>query len=863
MGRINSLLVFLVVCNVVFSFDITEQANPYYISSIQYLTNGITAVATFNFDLPKTNETVIINLWLNITYDNASRLRIRITDLNNPRWEIPYDLEPYTISGNSSLYSVEVNEFPMGINVVRTSDQKVIFNLDPQILFRYDDQDIYFSNSLNYNISVLGLGERICPFVIPQGIYTLWSRDRTSPYDNGQSQVGNMYSVHPFYMVIDKESGSAFGGLFYNSNGMQANVSNSSLSFRTSGGIIDLWLFIGPTPRDVVSQYHQLIGYPTLLPYWSLGWHQSRYGYSNISVVQDVLNKYMSLNIPLDAMWSDIDYMNLYQDFVLNQTSYPTANVSRFIQTLQLLNKHYIPIVDAGISQNNSYNTYSQGLNQNVFIQSPYNITYPPTPTVGVVWPGNATFVDWLNPNATSYWINQLRNFQNTVAFSGIWIDMNEVRNYINGEVGHPPSIITNLTMPFVFGEDINTRSLDAAAIHYGGILEYNFHSLYGYYETKAANIFFTNVLNIRPFILSRSSFPGHGRYGSKWLGDNWSQWEFMQYSITGIFNFGMFGIPMIGADICGFLGNTTPELCLRWTQLGTLYPFSRNHNDISSIPQEPWVFGPTVLSTSIASIRNKYMLYLYFYTQMTLLSVGGGMFFEPTYFAYPNETNFLNNSTNSFMLGKGLIVHPCLWPGIIGANSLFPNDTWYNLYTGQQLILDANNMAYLNMPLQGLINIHLSLGHIIPIIDSYTTALDSSDTRKSNISLIIAHSINVEALGTIIFDDGLSPDTIDAVNYTQIEYVFYSYNSTWDILALNILALGYKRQVGEWPYISTIILYGCYSPPTKVYKYNRKGTTLLNVQIIWDPLVFVCKILLTNNLQPDEFATLFIDYSN
>ena len=88
-------------------------------------------------------------------------------------------------------------------------------------------------------------------------------------------------------------------------------------------------------------------------------------------------------------------------------------------------------------------------------------------------------------------------------------------------------------------------------------ITVFNEKPLLSYYEGKITYEYLNNNIKKRPFILSRSTKISSLKYVFHWLGDNHSLESDIKESISGIFNFNIFGIPFTGADICGFINDT------------------------------------------------------------------------------------------------------------------------------------------------------------------------------------------------------------------------------------------------------------------------------------------------------------------
>lgn len=219
------------------------------------------------------------------------------------------------------------------------------------------------------------------------------------------------------------------------------------------------------------------------------------------------------------------------------------------------------------------------------------------------------------------------------------------------------------------------------------------------------------------------------GKYGSRWLGDNFSSQEYMAYSVTGIMGNNLAGITLAGSDICGFIGNTTAELCGRWYTLGAYYPFSRNHNGWNNEPQEPWMFNTTIVigSTTIQDViqdamYKKLHIIRYLYTQMSLIQEQGGSYFRPLFYDFPDEVGAYEDQELNVMLGPSLKLS--VQSGALSQNSTefyFPTGKWCDVYcrADKNCCLTApqggQKQALQTLyPFQAYL--HIREGHIVPM---------------------------------------------------------------------------------------------------------------------------------------------------
>lgn len=520
-----------------------------------------------------------------------------------------------------------------------------------------------------------GLGGRACGPRLRGGTYRLWNTDPRGTFGPGDDPL---YITMPVQLVV----ADAGTHLAFHDNSWDGRVTlhegeegagsghdrPGTSEVRMDGGPLRCWVVVG-TPARVLAGWTRLTGAPALPPSWALGPQHARWGFGSEREVRRIVAGYRDRELPLSAVHLDIDHYDAHQVFTVDREKFP--DLPGMAKDLREDGVRLVSIVDPAVKAERGNAVYDSGSAAGAFIRDPRG-----REVRGVVWPGECVYPDFTDPAVRRWW-GEFYEERLAQGFSGVWHDMNE-------PVSFAP-----------FGDMTLPRSARHALEGRGGDHR-EAHNVYGLAMAQAG---YEGLRLLRPeerpFLFSRSGWAGMQRYGGTWSGDVSSGWPGLRASLSLVLGLGLCGVPYSGPDVGGFDGSPSPELYLRWFQLGAQLPLFRTHAAIDAGRREPWEFGPEVLAHAKAALDERERLRPYFVTLAHLARLTGAPYVRPLWWSCPKD-RVLRDCEDAFLLGDALLVAPVLESGTERRAVRLPRGRWYDTATGQaydgpgQVLVDA-----------------------------------------------------------------------------------------------------------------------------------------------------------------------------
>ena len=538
-----------------------------------------------------------------------------------------------------------------------------------------NENQIVFSYDMDEQTIVYGLGEQMRGMNKRGFSYISYAADDPVHTENKHS----LYGAHNFMIVNGEDT---FGIFVDNPGKVIFDVGEKKIDLLevTTGKDSDIYIITGDSLKDIVHQFRELIGQSYVAPRWAFGYQQSRWGYVCEKDIRNVVDGYHNNQIPLDAVYLDIDYMKDYKDFTVDTERFP--DFKGFTDEMKKENVHLVPIIDAGVKIEKDYPVYEEGVEKGYFCKDEDGNDF-----VAAVWPGKVHFPDVLNSKSRA-WFGEKYRWLIEQGIDGFWNDMNEPAIFYSEkrlgeafeEIIEMKDKELDINSFFHLKDVVNGLSnsiCDYKALYHDmdgtRVCHNDVHNLYGFNMTRAAGEAFDTIApNKRILLFSRSSYIGMHRYGGIWTGDNNSWWSQLLLSIQQMPSLNMCGIMYTGSDIGGFGSDTTEDLLMRWIEFGMFTPLMRNHSAIGTREQELYKF--TRIEDFKNLIRLRYRLVPYLYSEFMKSVLDNEMYFKPLAFEYP-EDEFSKSVEDQLMVGDSIMIAPVYTQNAKGRYVYLPED--------------------------------------------------------------------------------------------------------------------------------------------------------------------------------------------
>lgn len=498
-----------------------------------------------------------------------------------------------------------------------------------------------------------GLGDKASDFNLRDKRFELWGSDTYGYTKNSDP----LYKNIPFYLGLHQKLG--YGIFFDNSFKTHFDFGkerSTVTSFWSHGGEMNYYFIYGPELLNVVEQYASLTGKPEMPPKWALGYHQCKWSYYPESKVREIATKFRELEIPCDAIYLDIDYMDGFRCFTWDKEKFPKPK--KMISDLKKMGLKTIVIIDPGIKIDKEYSVYNEGIKNDYFCHRADGPLMK-----GSVWPGLCNFPDYTKKDVREWWAKLFKGLIAEDGIKGVWNDMNEPAVF---ELGTFPSDVRHDYdgNPCSHRKAHNVYGMQMARATYEGVKEFSYPD--------------------RPFTITRSGYSGSQRFSSAWTGDNVASWEHIWMANMQCQRLSISGWSFVGSDVGGFIGTPSGEMFVRWVQLATFHPFFRTHSSGDHGDQEPWSFGEEYTLLVKKFIEFRYRLLTYIYTTFWQNVSFGTPMLRPVSFLDQEDPEAYYRMAE-FSLGDHLLVCPIVQENAEGRWMYLPQGEWYYYWTDEK----------------------------------------------------------------------------------------------------------------------------------------------------------------------------------
>lgn len=561
---------------------------------------------------------------------------------------------------------------------------------------RPDDADegnaMQYRVEMSDSIVVYGLGENVRGINKRGWVY----ESKCSDDPNHTESKRSLYGAHNFIIIADTDHPEKSKGLFIDypgrvifdigyldKNELVITVCNENF---TAYEITSEKDSESDESRNylysIVRQFRHIIGKSYIPPRWAFGYQQCRWSYMSADEVSDVVDNYRKRNIPIDAVYLDIDYMERYKDFTVNNETFP--EFAGFVKEMHDKHIHLVPIIDAGVKIEDGYDTYEEGKRNGYFCKEADGGDF-----VAGVWPGRVHFPDVLNADARK-WFGHGYKVLLDAGIDGFWNDMNEPAIFYSEK--HLKEVFDkideykgrNLDIQSFFEfkgtvEGVSNNLGDYERFYHRAtqpegevvVRHDHVHNLYGYNMTRAASESFKELAPDKDILMfSRASYIGMHRYGGIWTGDNHSWWSHILLCLKMLPSLNMCGFMYVGSDIGGFNDNATEELLMRWMGLGVFVPLMRNHAAAGTRYQELYRFTDTDAFKNIVSIR--YALIPYLWDAYKKAVEDDTLMYKPLGFEHPDDKVAVATEDQLYV-GDDIMICPVYTQNAIGRYVYLP----------------------------------------------------------------------------------------------------------------------------------------------------------------------------------------------